>query len=49
MLTFDRTGTVAAPGGSAGGQWWIVLPFVLVSGVAFVITALGAADGAPSP
>lgn len=46
ILTFDRTGSVTAPEGSASRKWWIAVPFALVSAAAFVITALGAAGGA---
>lgn len=47
VLARSRTGSVAAPRATGSGrQWWIALPFVVVSAAAFVITFLRASGDA---
>jgi membrane-associated phospholipid phosphatase len=37
-----------APRASPGRRWWVVVPFVLVTGIAFVFTFMGTSDGSSS-
>ena len=50
VLTHGRTGLVdeASRASGLGRRWWIVIPFVVVTGMAFVITFLRASSQSPS-
>ena len=50
VLAHGRTGLVdeASRASGSGKRWWIVIPFVAVTGMAFVITFLRASSQSPS-
>jgi len=52
LLSFTSAGArgePAAPNGSASRQWWLAIPFAVVSAVAFVITGLDVTGGTFGP